>query len=180
MTTCCWFCGASAVLHDVRFDAEERMATIAAENVNVLCMAPTEYRVIARRMELSPIASLRECVSAGEALNAEIFKNWRDGLGAFDLILCNPPYVEEDAALDPSVKDYEPAGALFAGADGLGDFRALVPQLPALLVPGGVAVLEIGHNQADAVSAIAATAGFSTELRRDLAGRPRALILRQG
>jgi acetyl-CoA synthetase len=76
-----WLCGATAVLHDQRFDPEERMATIAAEGVNVLCMAPTEYRVIARRMELSRIPSLRQCVSAGEALNAEIFKNWRDGLG---------------------------------------------------------------------------------------------------
>lgn len=76
-----WLCGAAAVLHDVRFDPAERMATLAAESVNVLCMAPTEYRVIARRMELSRIPSLRQCVSAGEALNAEIFKNWRDGLG---------------------------------------------------------------------------------------------------
>lgn len=76
-----WLCGAAAVLHDVRFDPEERMATIAAEDVNVLCMAPTEYRVIARRLELTRIESLRQCVSAGEALNAEIFKNWRDGLG---------------------------------------------------------------------------------------------------
>ncbi len=76
-----WLCGAAAVLHDQRFDPEERMATIAAENVGVLCMAPTEYRVIARRTELSPIPSLRQCVSAGEALNAEIFKNWHDGLG---------------------------------------------------------------------------------------------------
>lgn len=76
-----WLCGAGAVLHDARFDPAERMATIAAENVNVLCMAPTEYRVIARRMELTPIASLRHCVSAGEALNAEIFKNWSEGLG---------------------------------------------------------------------------------------------------
>ena len=76
-----WLCGAAAVLHDQRFDPEERMATIAAENVGTLCMAPTEYRVIARRTELSPIPSLRQCVSAGEALNAEIFKNWHDGLG---------------------------------------------------------------------------------------------------
>jgi acetyl-CoA synthetase len=76
-----WLCGAAAVLHDVRFDPAERMATIAAERVNVLCMAPTEYRVIARRMELTRIPSLRHCVSAGEALNAEIFKNWHDGLG---------------------------------------------------------------------------------------------------
>jgi acetyl-CoA synthetase len=76
-----WLCGAAAVLHDVRFDPAERMATIAAESVNVLCMAPTEYRVIARRLELEKIDSLRQCVSAGEALNAEIFKNWHDGLG---------------------------------------------------------------------------------------------------
>lgn len=76
-----WLCGASAVLHDQRFDPAERMATIASERVNVLCMAPTEYRVIARRMELTRIDSLRQCVSAGEALNAEIFKNWREGLG---------------------------------------------------------------------------------------------------
>lgn len=76
-----WLCGATALLHDDRFDPGERMATIAAEQVNVLCMAPTEYRVIARRTELTPIASLRQCVSAGEALNAEIFKNWRGGLG---------------------------------------------------------------------------------------------------
>lgn len=76
-----WLCGATAVLHDVRFDPAERMDTIARENVNVLCMAPTEYRVIARRLALSPIESLRHCVSAGEALNAEIFDNWRGGLG---------------------------------------------------------------------------------------------------
>lgn len=75
-----WLCGAAAVLHDARFDPAERMETIAAENVNVLCMAPTEYRVIARRIELERIDSLRQCVSAGEALNAEIFKNWHDGL----------------------------------------------------------------------------------------------------
>ncbi len=76
-----WLCGATAVLHDARFDPAERMATIAREKVNVLCMAPTEYRVIARRLALSPIESLRHCVSAGEALNAEIFDNWRGGLG---------------------------------------------------------------------------------------------------
>ena len=76
-----WLCGATAVLHDERFDPQQRMQLIAQEQVGVLCMAPTEYRVIARRIELSPIESLRQCVSAGEALNAEIFKNWREGLG---------------------------------------------------------------------------------------------------
>lgn len=101
---------------------------------------------------------------------------WRDDLGGpFDLILANPPYVETDAALDPTVKDHEPAGALFAGPDGLDDYRVLVPQLPALLADQGVALVEIGHTQADAVTAIGAAAGLVATLHRDLAGRPRVL-----
>ena len=104
---------------------------------------------------------------------------WADGLGRFDLILSNPPYVESDAALDPSVRDFEPASALFAGAQGLDDYRILIPQLPGLLLPGGVAVLEIGYQQAEAVSEIAVQAGFAVELRLDLANRPRALLLSQ-
>lgn len=101
---------------------------------------------------------------------------WRDDLGGpFDLILANPPYVETDAALDPTVKDHEPAGALFAGLDGLDDYRVLVPQLPALLADQGVALVEIGHTQADAVTAIGAVAGLVATLHRDLAGRPRVL-----
>lgn len=103
---------------------------------------------------------------------------WADDFGTFDLIIANPPYVEDGADLDASVRDHEPAGALFSGPEGLDDYRILVPQLPALLTPGGVAVLEIGHTQAAAVTAIAEAAGFAVERRHDLAGRDRALILR--
>jgi len=100
---------------------------------------------------------------------------WAEGLGRFDLILANPPYVEEAALLAPDVRAWEPAEALFAGADGLDDYRVLLPQLPALLTPGGVAVVEIGAAQANAVTALAERAGFTVTLHRDLAGRPRAL-----
>lgn len=105
---------------------------------------------------------------------------WADDLGQFDLVIANPPYVETDAPLDASVREYEPASALFAGKDGLDDYRALIPQLSSLLLPGGVAVLEIGATQAEAVAAIAAACGAESELRHDLAGRPRAMILRWG
>lgn len=103
---------------------------------------------------------------------------WSEGLGRFDLILANPPYVEQDADLTPSVREFEPAGALFSGADGLDDYTILVPQLADLLSPNGIAVVEIGFTQSTAVSQIAEQAGFSAELHRDLAGRPRALCLR--
>ncbi len=97
--------------------------------------------------------------------------------GPFDLILANPPYVESGAALLPSVRDHEPPGALFAGADGLDAYRSLIPQLPALLAPGGLALVEVGASQAEAVSAIADAAGLAARLHRDLAGRPRVLEL---
>ena len=104
--------------------------------------------------------------------------DWASDLGAFDLILANPPYVEEAADLAPSVRDYEPGGALFAGPEGLDAYRVLIPQLPALIAPGGVALIEIGSTQAAAVAAIAAAAGLSTRVHRDLGGRDRAVEMR--
>ena len=105
---------------------------------------------------------------------------WAQPLGArFDVILANPPYVEADADLAPAVRAHEPHGALFAGPQGLDAYRTLVPQMPALLAPGGAAIVEIGASQADAVGAIAAAAGFAANLHHDLAGRPRALALTQ-
>lgn len=94
----------------------------------------------------------------------------------FDLILCNPPYVAAGEHLPREVAEYEPAEALFAGPDGLDDYRALTPLLAGQLTPGGCACVEIGHRQAAAVTALIEAAGLSVELRRDLAGRDRCLI----
>lgn len=107
-------------------------------------------------------------------------KDWSRDLGLFDLILANPPYVERDADLSRSVRGYEPPEALFSGLDGLDDHRVLIPQLSHLLAENGVAVLEIGPAQAHLAVEIAERAGFSAALREDLAGRPRALVLRLG
>jgi acetyl-CoA synthetase len=76
-----WLGGSAALLHDARFDPEQRLAILAAEKVNVLCMAPTEYRVIAKRTELSPVPSLRGLVAAGEALNPEVLRAFQEGTG---------------------------------------------------------------------------------------------------
>ena len=103
---------------------------------------------------------------------------WHRCLGAsFDMILANPPYVEDDAPLAAGVRNHEPAGALFAGPKGLDDYQCLIPQLPALLALHGVALVEIGASQAEAVSEIAAAAGMVSSLHRDLAGRDRVLAL---
>lgn len=102
---------------------------------------------------------------------------WADDLGTFDLILANPPYVEIGAVLDRDVRDFEPHNALFAGEEGLDDYRSLIPQLRKLLGENGVAALEIGHTQAEAVSSLALEAGFKVSLRKDLANRPRCVLL---
>jgi acyl-coenzyme A synthetase/AMP-(fatty) acid ligase len=76
-----WLGGAAALLHDARFDPHERLAILARENVNVLCMAPTEYRVIAKRADPRPVSSLRGLVAAGEALNPEVLRAFKEGTG---------------------------------------------------------------------------------------------------
>jgi acyl-coenzyme A synthetase/AMP-(fatty) acid ligase len=76
-----WVRGASGVLHDARFDPEERLAVIEREGVDVLCMAPTEYRAIAKRTELRPLPSVRHAVAAGEPLNPGIVETWQAEAG---------------------------------------------------------------------------------------------------
>lgn len=101
--------------------------------------------------------------------------NWTDGIEeSFDLVLCNPPYVETGADLESQVRDYEPACALFAGADGLDAYRSLVPQLAH--VTGGIACIEIGHTQGSAVTALLESEDFEVNCRKDLGGRDRCLL----
>jgi len=81
-----WLCGAAALLVEGRFDPGQRLETIEREGVNVLCQAPTEYRMLAKRGDLRPIEGLRRMVSAGEALPASVIEEWR---GAVGLDICD-------------------------------------------------------------------------------------------
>ncbi len=76
-----WIAGSAALLHDGRFDPHERLMILERERVNVLCMAPTEYRVIAKRAEIRPLPALRGLVAAGEALNPEVLRTFREATG---------------------------------------------------------------------------------------------------
>lgn len=104
--------------------------------------------------------------------------DWARGVvGPFDLVLANPPYIAADEPLPPDVRDYEPPAALYAGADGLDAYRAIIPELPRLLAPGGTAVLEIGWTQADPVLSLVRITGLVGVLKYDLEGRARALAV---
>ena len=101
----------------------------------------------------------------------------------FDLIVSNPPYVpvSDRPSLPPEVRDHEPQGALFAGADGLDVIRQLAVQAVPRLNPGGVLMFEIGFGQAEAVrELISSTQGLTIAgLRNDLQGIPRTVITRR-
>ncbi len=76
-----WLTGAAAVIHEGRFDPAERLDMIDALAVDVLCQAPTEYRMLAKRVSLRRLPSLRRMVSAGEALEAETIVAFREATG---------------------------------------------------------------------------------------------------
>ncbi|WP_343711818.1 peptide chain release factor N(5)-glutamine methyltransferase [Inquilinus sp.] len=106
--------------------------------------------------------------------------DWATALsGRFDLVLSNPPYIPDSdiAALEPEVREHDPRLALSGGADGLDAYRALTAALPALLAPGGTAVVELGIGQAADVSALFRGAGLDiVGTPHDLAGIARCVI----
>lgn len=104
--------------------------------------------------------------------------DWAKGLKEkFDLILCNPPYVPEGAEVGAGVREFEPDEALFAGSEGLDAYRTLAPQLPKLLAEGGLAAVEIGHDQAAAVTGLLERDGLRAGVALDFGGRDRVLLL---
>jgi release factor glutamine methyltransferase len=104
--------------------------------------------------------------------------NWADRIDQqFDLVLCNPPYIATCERLPSEVRDHEPRSALFAGPDGLDDYRVIAAQLPRLIAPGGMAAIEIGATQGEAVTALLEAQDMHVTIRPDLAARDRCLIV---
>ncbi len=104
--------------------------------------------------------------------------DWGKGLdGLFDLILCNPPYIKDDVQLPREVADYEPLDALYAGPDGLNDYRRLALDIPRLLSPAGCACLEIGYDQGRTAASLFEGGDLRVEVLQDLGGRDRCLRL---
>ena len=116
---------------------------------------------------------------AGRA--AVVVADWCDSLrGRFDLIVSNPPYIARDVipTLDREVRAHDPVRALDGGVDGLDAYRRILDgvRVRGLLAVGGTLAIEIGYDQAGAVSNLAEAAGFATRgLTRDLAGHDRVL-----
>ncbi|MBP6016805.1 MAG: peptide chain release factor N(5)-glutamine methyltransferase [Candidatus Promineofilum sp.] len=102
----------------------------------------------------------------------------------FDLIAANLPYIagHEWPTLPIGVKSYEPRVALWGGSDGLDLIRGLIPQAAGRLRPGGLALLEIGWRQGEAVASLARKSFPEAEVRvlSDFAGHDRLVMIRVG
>ncbi len=102
-----WLTGATALICDARFDPAERLDVIDREGVNVLCQAPTEYRMIAKRASIRPLPSVRRMVSAGEPLNPEVIAAFREAAG---LTICDG-YGQTETGAVTGVQVGDEAGA---------------------------------------------------------------------
>ena len=116
--------------------------------------------------------------------NADVTSGLHSLNGSIDLLISNPPYVDEISAprrLAPEVKEWDPPVALYSGTDELGFFRRIFSETPPLLKRGADVVLEIGEGQAGKVQDLGDRSGFvPLGVRNDLAATPRAVLLRWG
>ena len=103
------------------------------------------------------------------------------GLGQFDLVVSNPPYIRSDEimTLDASVRDYEPIWALDGGPDGLRLYKSIIKYWKSILRPGGWLLFEVGEGQSEPVKEMLLAGGFDlADTRRDTAGVERAVFAR--
>lgn len=120
----------------------------------------------------------RNAERLGLAERATMVAGGWDGVGdRHDLILCNPPYIAAGETLPAEVAGFEPGSALFAGEDGLDDYRVIASVIGRQIAPGGIACIEIGLTQAAVVSALLAAEGLQVSVRQDLGGRDRCIIV---
>jgi release factor glutamine methyltransferase len=149
----------------------------------LLAECPSAFGVGVDRSEAALAVAAANTAAAGLAARTGFVRgDWAEAVaGCFDIVVSNPPYIAREtiATLAPEVAAHEPRAALDGGEDGLDAYRCILPTLPRLLAPGSVAVLEIGAGQAEAVSSFAAEVGLRVlEIRQDLGGIPRAVVLR--
>jgi release factor glutamine methyltransferase len=177
-----------AVLHRLPDDLPLRIVDVGTGSGAIaLAIAHSLPQSSVTALDLSPqaLAIARENAQAN-ALVGRIRFLESDLLSAvahealFDAIVSNPPYVptEDASTLHPQVRDHEPALALYAGADGLGVYRRLIPQAFPALKPGGLLALEIGYGQRNAVADLLAS-WRDLEFVDDLQAIPRVALARR-
>ena len=136
-------------------------------------ISASALEVCRRNVALNRLISRVICMQADATASPPL------GMGKFDMIVSNPPYIEsrEIMTLDPSVRDYEPVWALDGGEDGLRFYRSILKYWRSLLKPGGWLLFEVGEGQAETVKDMVLSAGFAAaDTRKDTLGVDRVVI----
>jgi release factor glutamine methyltransferase len=139
----------------------------------------TPARVVAidiSRPALLVTAGNASCLGASvSTIQSDLLSAIRDE--SVDLVVSNPPYIPaaDRATLQPEVRDWEPAQALFAGEDGLAIYRRLIPEARRTLAPFGHLALELGHQSLEPVRVLLAD-WKTVAIVNDLAGIPRVIV----
>ena len=174
----------AAIDHFAALESEPRRILDLGTGSGALILAALDLWPAATGLAIdiseAALAVARENAQATGAGERVLFRrgDWAQGVSErFDLILCNPPYIRDDAMLPGDVADFEPAQALFGGPDGLDAYRTLALATPRLLAPGGVALFEIGFDQGESAASLFRAAFLNVAVKRDLAGNPRCLVV---
>ena len=160
------------------------IAAAIAKNVKEVQIVATDISDVALKVAAENIEKLK-LTEKVQLLCGDLFDPIIEGLdeARFDLIVCNPPYVSEPeyAAMDKNVKDYEPAHALLAGADGLDVYRRILEKVNDFLKPDGTLMMEIGYAQGKAVRQLLENTGiFKTiAIEKDFANNDRIAIAKK-
>ena len=146
---------------------------LPASRVIAVDISHAALEICRKNIALNKLSSRAICMQADATMNPPA------SLGAFDMIISNPPYIStsEIADLDSSVRNYEPIWALDGGDDGLKFYRGIIKYWKSLLKPDGCILFEVGEGQAEAVGEMLLSAGFrSVSYRKDTLGTDRVVI----
>ncbi len=172
----------------LRPDGPARIADLGTGSGCILVALLTEWRhTFGVGLDRSPgalgTARMNAARNGVAGRAAFVAGDWAASLaGPFDLVVANPPYIASGVVdgLSGEVRDHDPRLALDGGPDGLAAYRTILAQVPPLLVPGGHLLVEIGYDQEAALRQLAADHGLRAEVRRDLAGHPRVVVMTAG
>ena len=146
---------------------------LPATHLVLVDLSASALAVARRNIDKNRLSSRAICVQADATASPPL------GIGQFDVILSNPPYISSGDifSLDSSVKDFEPIWALDGGKDGLKFYRSIIKYWKTLLRDGGYLLFEVGEGQADAVKDMLSAAGFSAiSSKKDTQGIDRVVI----
>jgi release factor glutamine methyltransferase len=200
------FWGLSFVLSDATLDPRPDSETVVAATLAYLSIAMLDKPNIldlgtgSGCLLISLLSQLKNAVGVGVDLSSEAacmarlnsvrlgvgnrssfaVSDWMTAVGdhAFDVVISNPPYICESElrTLEPEVRCFDPLGALDGGRKGLDAYIKILPQMRRVMRPGGLAVVEIGYNQEEAVTALFMSVGArDLKVYSDLGGNSRCI-----